>query len=90
VFKLQHVRPAVVANGLGEAAARFPAVPIVFAETRPLAQEWTDRFLGAAVVHHHDDRHASLLVDGTCRRQVPSRRRRRPPPRSVPGRAGTA
>jgi hypothetical protein len=62
VFKLQHVRPAVVANGLGEAAARFPAVPIVFAETRPLAQEWTYRFLGAAVVHHHDDRHAALLV----------------------------
>ena len=51
VFKLEHVRPAIVADGLGEAAARFPAVPIVFAETRPLAQEWAYRFLGAAVAH---------------------------------------
>ncbi len=59
VFKLDHVRPAVVADGLGEAAARFPAVPIVFAETRPLAQEWTYRFLGAAIAHHDDDRHVA-------------------------------
>ena len=55
VFKLEHVRPAVVADGLGEAAARFPSVPIVFAETRPLAQEWTYRFLAAAVAHQHED-----------------------------------
>ena len=56
VFKLDRVRPAVVADGLAEAPVRFPTVPIVFAETRPLAQEWTYRFLGAAVAHHHDDR----------------------------------
>ncbi len=62
VFKLEHVRPAIVADGLGEAAARFPAVPIVFAETRPLAQEWTYRFLGAAIAHHHDDLRASPLL----------------------------
>ena len=59
VFKLDHVRPAVVADGLGEAAARFPTVPIVFAETRPLAQEWTYRFLGAALAHHHEERDAT-------------------------------
>ena len=62
VFKLEHVRPAVVADGLGEAAARFPTVPIVFAETRPLAQEWTYRFLGAALAHHHDDIDAAPRV----------------------------
>ena len=62
VFKLHHVRPAVVADGLGEAAARFPAVPIMFAETRALAQEWTYRFLGAAVASHHDDRHTAPLI----------------------------
>ena len=62
VFKLEHVRPAVVAEGLGEAAARFPAVPIVFAETRPLAQEWTYRFLGAVLANYYDDRHATPLV----------------------------
>ncbi len=57
VFKLDRVRPAVVADGLAEAQVRFPAVPIVFCETRKLAQEWTYRFLGAAVAHieeHHD------------------------------------
>jgi hypothetical protein len=62
VFKLQRVRPALVAEGLGEAAARFPTVPIVFTETRPLAQEWAYRFFGAAVAHHDDDRDAGALV----------------------------
>jgi len=61
VFKLARVRPSTVAEGLGEAAARFPSVPIVFAETRPLAQEWTFRFLGAALAHHHDQRIGDLL-----------------------------
>jgi hypothetical protein len=55
VFKLQWVRPAVVAEALGEVQARFPRVPIVFAETRPLAQEWSYRFLGAALAEHGDD-----------------------------------
>lgn len=58
VFKLDRVRPAVVADGLGESQARFPAVPIVFCETRALAQEWTYRFLAAAVVHAGETRHA--------------------------------
>lgn len=62
VFKLDHVRPATIADGLGEAAARFPAVPVVFAETRPLAQEWTYRFLGAAVAQQYDDRLAVTLT----------------------------
>ncbi|HVF14642.1 MAG TPA: ERCC4 domain-containing protein, partial [Acidimicrobiales bacterium] len=48
VFRLERVRPGVVADGLAEAQVRFPTVPIVFCETRPLAQEWTYRFLGAA------------------------------------------
>ncbi len=67
VFKLDRVRPAVIAEGLAETQVRFPTVPIVFAETRPLAQEWTYRFLGAALAHHnehHDSgiEHAPLLV----------------------------
>lgn len=57
VFKLERVRPAAVADGLAEAQVRFPTVPIVFCETRKLAQEWTYRFLGAAVAHHHADEH---------------------------------
>jgi hypothetical protein len=57
VFKLDHVRPSVVADGLAEAQVRFPTVPIVFCETRVLAQEWTYRFLGAALAYHLDDEH---------------------------------
>jgi hypothetical protein len=48
IFSLTHARPAVVADAIAECHARHPAVPIVFAETRALAQEWTYRFLAAA------------------------------------------
>ena len=48
LFKLEHAPGARVAESLAEAQARFPTVPIVFCETRPLAQEWTYRWLGAA------------------------------------------
>ncbi|MBD0292072.1 MAG: Lsr2 family protein [Jiangellaceae bacterium] len=48
VFKLEQVRPAVVADGLAELQVRYLSVPIVFCETRPLAEEWTYRFLAAA------------------------------------------
>lgn len=46
-----------------EAQIRFPSVPIVFCETRLLAQEWTYRFLGAALVHHGEDVVATPLAD---------------------------
>ncbi|MGV0644631.1 ERCC4 domain-containing protein [Mycolicibacterium sp. XJ2546] len=48
VFKLDWVRPAVVSDGLAELQIRWPNVPIVFCETRQLAEEWTYRFLAAA------------------------------------------
>lgn len=48
VFALRHVRPAAVADAIAECQARYPSVPIFFAETRALAQEWTYRFLAAA------------------------------------------
>ena len=48
VFKLARVRPALVADGLAELQVRWSNVPIVFCETRPLAEEWTYRFLAAA------------------------------------------
>ena len=52
IFKLTHVRPALIADLLGESQVRWPSVPIIFAETRALAEEWTFRFLGAAVAEH--------------------------------------
>lgn len=55
VFKLERVRPAVVADGLAECQARFPAVPIVFADTRPLAQQWTYRFFGAVLAEREQE-----------------------------------
>jgi ERCC4 domain len=58
VFKLDRVRPSVVADGIAEAQVRFPTVPIIFAENRALAQEWTYRFFGAALLdqaEHHTE-----------------------------------
>jgi hypothetical protein len=49
VFKLEHIQPGFVADLLGALAVRYPSVPVVFCDTRPLAQEWAYRFLGAAV-----------------------------------------
>jgi hypothetical protein len=55
VFKLDRVRPSVVADGIAECQVRWPTVPIVFCETRKLAQEWTYRFLGAAAAALAED-----------------------------------
>lgn len=48
VFALQRVRPTLVADGLAELQVRWPTIPIVFCETRKLAEEWTYRYLAAA------------------------------------------
>jgi hypothetical protein len=58
VFKLERVRPALAADGLAELQVRWPNVPIVFCETRPLAEERTYRFLAAA--HAWADTEAAL------------------------------
>lgn len=63
IFRLDHVRPAVVADGLAEAQVRFPSVPLMFCETRQLAQEWTYRFLGAACAELADDQPATVILD---------------------------
>lgn len=49
LFTLPHASGSRVAESLAEAQARFPSVPVVFCETRPLAQEWTYRWLGACL-----------------------------------------
>jgi hypothetical protein len=64
VFKLEHVRPSVVADGIAECQIRFPAVPIVFCDSRKLAQEWTYRFLAAARVGLFEEMVGDLAVRG--------------------------
>ena len=65
IFKLEHVRPSLVADALAECQIRWPSVPIVFAENRALAQEWTYRFLAAALQEHrHDDAARRALPAG--------------------------
>ena len=61
IFKLERVRPSIVADGLAEAQVRFPTVPIVFCETRQLAQEWAYRFFGAAVAHQGELLHGARV-----------------------------
>jgi hypothetical protein len=48
LFKNQHVSTGFLADLLAAVQVRYPAVPIAFCETRPLAEEWTYRFLAAA------------------------------------------
>jgi hypothetical protein len=62
VFKLDRVRPAVVADGLAEVQIRWPNVAIVFCETRQLAEEWTYRFLAAA--------HAWAITEHTALQRI--------------------
>jgi len=63
VFNQTFVRPSVIADGLAELQVRFPSVPLMFAETRPLAEEWTYRFLAAARVELDLDRAASAVAE---------------------------
>jgi hypothetical protein len=47
IFKHPYASGSVAAERLAELQAQFPAVPIVFCQTRQLAEEWTYRWLGA-------------------------------------------
>ncbi len=59
LFKLDHVAPGFVADLLATVQVRYPSIPIVFCETRPLAEEWTFRFLGAALAYTQAQRDRS-------------------------------
>ena len=59
LFKLEHTKPGFVTEMLATLTVRYPTVPIHFCETRPLAEEWTYRFLGAALAHAQAAIHAS-------------------------------
>ena len=65
VFRLAHVSPAMVTELLAQAQVRYPQVPIVFCETRPLAQEYTYRFLGAALAFADEELSLDVGGDGS-------------------------
>ena len=48
LFKLEHVPSAFIADGLARLQVRYPEIPVVFADSRKFAEEWTYRFLAAA------------------------------------------
>lgn len=49
LFKLEHVPAAFIADGLAPLQVRYPEVPLVFADSRKFAEEWSYRFLAAAL-----------------------------------------
>jgi hypothetical protein len=49
LFSLEHVPAAFIADGLARLQVRYPEIPVVFAASRKFAEEWTYRFLAAAI-----------------------------------------
>jgi hypothetical protein len=76
LLKVDWVRPAVVLDGLAELQVRYPNVPIVFCETRPLAEEWTYRYLAAAQVWAETDTIAAERIEQAILDATPPRRSR--------------
>jgi len=49
LFKLEHVNGNWLADQLARLQVRYPQIPIVFADTRRHAEDWTHRFLTTAL-----------------------------------------
>jgi hypothetical protein len=49
LLKLTHAPTGFLPDLLARVQVRYPEIPIVFTETRPLAEEWTYRWLGAVL-----------------------------------------
>ncbi|HEV2069861.1 MAG TPA: ERCC4 domain-containing protein, partial [Acidimicrobiales bacterium] len=91
IFALERARPAQVADGLAEFQVRWATIPIVFCESRKLAEEWTYRYLAAAHAWAVSER-AALDRIGTGRTALHGgcRNRHRRPPKCAPGLAPRA
>lgn len=88
--KLDRVRPAMVADGLGQLQIRWPSVHVVFCETRQLAGEWTYRFLARSPRPGRPPNTLLCNASHPSRSTLPNLRRRpprryRPPRRFAPG-----
>jgi hypothetical protein len=62
IFGLEHVRGAIVADGVADLQIRWPTVPIVYCENRRLAEEWTYRYLAAAQIWARDEPAAQARI----------------------------
>jgi ERCC4-type nuclease len=51
LFKLEHVNGNWLADQLARLQVRYPGIPIVFADARRHAKDWTHRFLTTALNH---------------------------------------
>lgn len=70
---------------LARVQVRYPEIAIVFLETRPLAEEWTFRYLGAALAEHESEQHgapqlraAESSADYPAINPEPTRKHRKP------------
>ncbi|MEA2210661.1 MAG: hypothetical protein QOF83_609 [Solirubrobacteraceae bacterium] len=62
IFNVEHVQGAKVADGLAELQVRWPNVPIVYCDTRKLAEEWTYRYLAATHIWAQDEPAAKARI----------------------------
>jgi hypothetical protein len=72
IFALTSARPAAVADALAELQVRYPNVPIMFCETRKLAEEWVYRYLAAAQVWNQAAAPDGFSVPPVARAPVPA------------------
>jgi ERCC4 domain len=63
LFKVERVQPGWLPEILARLQVRYPGVPVIFAETRKLAEEWTYRFLGAAFREFGDEESVELMPE---------------------------
>jgi hypothetical protein len=54
LFKLDHVPSGWIADVLSRLQVRYPEIQVVFADSRKFAEEWTYRFLAAALAETTD------------------------------------
>jgi len=78
-----HAPAGFLPDMLARVQVRYPEISIAFLETRPLAEEWTFRYLGAALAEFESEQHtgsqlraAELPLDYGAFRPPPSKRPR--------------
>ena len=74
LLRNERVQPGWLLELVARLQVRYPAVPIVFADSRKLAEEWTYRFLAAALVHHAPQEPRTQHLSASSQRGPSTRR----------------